>query len=357
MKKRKLWLALALCLCLAARASAQEDCIHDFQPVEEPPTCTENGYRGYICTLCFQTKDYEAIARLGHDWQDWTVKTEPTCQNEGLQTRACLRCGLTQSETLEKLAHNMVQTVVEPTCTQEGFTRFRCSYCAYTRRENLVEKLGHLYDSGTVVQQAGVDKQGKMRYVCQRCGHVRTEAIAQWEQPFVDVEEQVYYRDPIVWAYHEGITTGIDSEHFYPQLLCTRAQVVTFLWRWAGSPESGGAECPFRDVSPDSYYYTAVMWATEKGITNGMDETHFMPEESCQRGQVVTLLYRFLGSPAVKGVTPFVDVAPESYYALSILWAYKKEITNGMDATHFMPGEPCTRGQIVTLLYRASLKG
>lgn len=356
MRKRKVWLALALCLCLAAPAAAQEDCAHDFQPVEEPATCTENGYRGYVCTLCFQTKEYEDLPKLGHDWPDWKVETEPTCRNEGLQTRSCRRCGLTQNEPLEKLAHDMVRSVVEPTCTQEGFTRLRCSYCDYSRRESVVEKLGHQYDGGTLVQQAGVDRQGKMRYVCQRCGDVRLEVIAQWGHPFVDVEEQVYYRDPVVWAYHVGITTGIDSTHFGPQLLCTRAQVVTFLWRWAGSPGTERRDCPFRDVSPDSYYYTAVMWATEKGITNGMDETHFMPEENCQRGQVVTLLYRFLGSPGVKGVTPFVDVPQESYYALSILWAYKKEITNGMDATHFMPGEPCTRGQIVTLLYRAGLK-
>ncbi len=171
--------------------------------------------------------------------------------------------------------------------------------------------------------------------------------------PFVDVPADQYYYDPVMWALEKGITNGTDATHFSPDATCTRGQVVTFLWRAVGSPAPGSSTNPFTDVKSGDYYYDAVLWAVEKGITNGTSETTFSPDQGCTRGQVVTFLHRFEGTPTPGSSTnPFVDVTGSAYYYNAVLWAVEKSITNGTDATHFSPDSTCTRAQIVTFLYR-----
>ena len=169
---------------------------------------------------------------------------------------------------------------------------------------------------------------------------------------FVDVATGSYYEDAVDWAVENGITQGTDDTHFSPDGICTRAQAVTFLWRAAGSPEPETRTMPFTDVSADSYYYDAVLWAVENGIAKGTSHTTFSPDATCTRAQAVTFLWRSEKSPAGDTVNPFTDVKSTAYYAGAVLWAVKEDITKGTTSTTFSPNAGCTRAQIVTFLWR-----
>ena len=169
---------------------------------------------------------------------------------------------------------------------------------------------------------------------------------------FVDVPADAYYYDAVLWAAKNGITDGIDDTHFAPDATCTRAQAVTFLWRAAGSPAPKSSEMPFTDVAEGSYYYDAVLWAVENGITDGTGDTTFSPDAICSRAQIVTFLWRSQESPAAGTVNPFTDVTADTYYADAVLWAVENGITDGTGDTTFSPDNDCTRAQIVTFLYR-----
>ena len=187
-----------------------------------------------------------------------------------------------------------------------------------------------------------------------------TTVYAKWTQnggtaqnPFVDVKEGAYYYDAVLWAVEQKITSGTSATTFSPDASCTRAQMVTFLWRAAGSPKVENGKNPFADVKTDAYYYDAVLWAVEKGVTSGTSATTFSPDATVTRGQTVTFLYRNAGSPEVSGTMPFTDVEADAYYAKAVQWAVQQKITTGTSETTFSPMSDCTRGQIVTFLYRA----
>ena len=169
---------------------------------------------------------------------------------------------------------------------------------------------------------------------------------------FVDVPEGSYYEEAVAWAVENGITQGTDDTHFSPDGICTRAQAVTFLWRTAGSPASKTSAMPFTDVPVGSYYYDAVLWAVENGITKGTSETRFSPDDTCTRAQIVAFLWRSEKSPAAGTANPFADVKSTAYYAGAVLWAVKEDITKGSTNTTFSPDADCTRAQIVTFLWR-----
>ena len=169
---------------------------------------------------------------------------------------------------------------------------------------------------------------------------------------FVDVATGSYYEDAVDWAVENGITQGTDDTHFSPDGICTRAQAVTFLWRTAGSPASKTSTMPFTDVPVGSYYYDAVLWAVENGITKGTSDTTFSPNMTCSRAQIVTFLWRSEKSPAAGTANPFADVKSTAYYADAVLWAVKENITKGTTSTTFSPNADCTRAQIVTFLWR-----
>ena len=173
---------------------------------------------------------------------------------------------------------------------------------------------------------------------------------------FVDVAEGSYYEEAVDWAVKNGITTGTGNNYFTPDGICTRAQAVTFLWRVAGSPTPKTEAMPFEDVLNGSYYYEAVLWAVENGITVGTSATTFSPELTCSRAHIVTFLWRAANSPSAKTANPFTDVAADAYYIDAVLWAVKHKITAGTTLSTFSPDEGCTRAQIVTFLYRAHSK-
>ena len=156
----------------------------------------------------------------------------------------------------------------------------------------------------------------------------------------------------VIWAVDKGITGGTSATTFSPNGICTRAQAVTFLWRAAGSPAPKSSAMPFTDVPAGSWYYDAVLWAVEQGITAGTSATTFAPDLNCSRAQIVTFLYRAAGSPAVSGSPAFSDVAPDAYYAKAVKWAQANGITSGIGGGLFGSNDNCTRAQIVTFIYR-----
>ena len=169
--------------------------------------------------------------------------------------------------------------------------------------------------------------------------------------PYRDVSKDSYYYDAVQWASDKGITNGVSDGVFAPDWVCTRGQIVTFLWRSVGSPAPKTAEMPFADVAEDAYYAQAVLWAVENGITKGTSETTFSHDQTCTRAHAVAFLYRLAGSPAVTG-SSFQDVAADAYYNAAVAWAVQQGITKGTSETTFSPNETCTRAQIVTFLYR-----
>ncbi|MBQ3427319.1 MAG: S-layer homology domain-containing protein [Clostridia bacterium] len=171
------------------------------------------------------------------------------------------------------------------------------------------------------------------------------------ENPFTDIAKGDYFYDAVLWAAEKDITQGTSDMKFSPNESCTRAQTVAFLWRTAGSPEPNTADSPFADIKADDYFYKAVLWAYENGITKGTSDTTFSPHDTVTRGQTVTFLYRMKGEKA-SVENPFEDVFEGDYYYDPVLWAYENEITSGTTDTTFSPADNCLRGQIVTFLYR-----
>ena len=218
-----------------------------------------------------------------------------------------------------------------------------------------------------VAQVSAVDKDGKTVSLTDKGDGVYTfvmpaskvDVTARFAQvqkpeekdPYGDVSKDSYYYDAVKWAAETGVTTGVGDGLFAPEWVCTRGQIVTFLWRASGSPAPKATELPFTDVAADTYYAQAVLWAVENGITNGTSETTFGPDQTCTRAHAVAFLYRMSGSPAAVGST-FSDVAADAYYSTAVAWAVEKGITNGTSGTTFSPDDTCTRGQIVTFLYR-----
>ena len=171
---------------------------------------------------------------------------------------------------------------------------------------------------------------------------------------FVDVARSAYYYDAVQWAVEKGITEGTSTKTFSPHASCTRAQTVTFLWRAAGAPEPKNSVNPFSDLDPSAYYYKAVLWAIEHGITQGTSADTFSPNMTVTRGQTVTFLHRAAGTPSHGGNAAFLDISDNDYYFDAATWASQNNITSGTGSGKFSPGADCTRGQIVTLLYRAN---
>ena len=222
---------------------------------------------------------------------------------------------------------------------------------------------GYVLDTLTVLD--GKDKErkltdkgdGKYSFIMP-ADKVTVEASFKEEFPdlpnsFSDLAPSDFCYDAVMWAVGRDITGGIGNYTFGPNLPCTRAQAVTFLWRAAGSPEPETRAMPLTDVPVGSYYYNAVLWAIENGITEGTSDTMFSPDATCSRAQIVTFLWRAGGSPAASGNSAFTDVASDAYYAAAVIWAEKNDITGGIGGGLFGSNNDCTRGQIVTFLYRS----
>ena len=238
--------------------------------------------------------------------------------------------------------HDYQAVVTAPTCTEAGFTTYACANCGDEYIGDEVPALGHDFKDG----------------VCTRCGAKDPDYEEPVVEPFRfdDVkDDKAFYYEPVYWAVEQKITKGTSEKLFSPDDGCTRAQVVTFLWRAAGEPEPDGTENPFKDVKESDYFYKAVLWAVEKGVTKGTSADKYSPEKTCTRGEIVTFLYRAEGAPEIaKKSKPFADVADGQYYADAVAWAVENGVTTGKSADTFAPDATCTRGEIVTFLFRAA---
>ena len=244
-----------------------------------------------------------------------------------------------------------------PTCTEEGLAVYLCRghgiNCETAFDEVVLEALGHtLWEVEEYVVEPTATLPGIGLGTCCVCG---LEGAEQTLPPiFSDVQTGVFYSEPLDYCYAMGWVSGVTNNIFAPGNACVRAQVVTFLWRAAGQPEPTLEENPFEDVQEGAFYYDAVLWAVENGITNGIDAIHFSPLGVCNRAQVVTFLWRSFGQPECENTQlPFGDVQGESWYEQPVLWAVEEGITSGMTPTTFGPMISCNRAQIVTFLFRA----
>ena len=493
---------------------------HDYAEIVTAPTCTEGGYTTRTCSRCGETvTDRETDAR-GHDWAKGTVTTEPTETTAGVMTFTCERCGEKKTQSIPPLSHEHSYTAVvtaptctqpgyttytcscgdsytgdetaalghsykaeesAPTCTEAGFTVYTCSRCGDTYKEDGASALGHDYQDG-VCSRCGkadpdyrppVDREALKAAVAEaetidlslytgQSAEKVEQALAQAkillddpeasqeavdaavqavgdavaalekkEDPIVgpgpreDLERAVreaeavdtalytedsvkafeealaaakavladpeataekidsaagrlkdaaaaleiaepfrfedvmdaskFYFDPVYWAFEARpqITNGVDETHFGPGQGCTRGQVVTFLWRAAGCPEPQNIQTAFTDLKPGGFYLKAVAWAVENEITKGMTASTFVPDDTCTRGQIVTFLWRANGCPdADNPSNPFADVPAGKFYTRAVLWAVEEDITKGVSDVSFAPDDTCTRGQVVTFLYR-----
>ena len=168
---------------------------------------------------------------------------------------------------------------------------------------------------------------------------------------FADVDKGVYYEEALEWAKKEGITVGIDDTHFAPENHCTRAEIVTMLHRFWCSVQPR-TEIPFVDVPAGAYYYDAVVWAYDRGVIVGIDDDHFGPDQLCKRAEIVEMIYRLMAEPAIQDGNPFEDVPDGAWYVSAVAWAYEKGIIKGVSPVHFAPGAPVKRCEVVELLYR-----
>ena len=298
--------------------------------VKTPATCTTKGITTYTATFnggngfTTQTKDVVDIPATGHNWGDWTKVDDTNHQ------RVCKN----DASHVETAAHSWDNGVVtkQPSYGVKGEKTFTCTVCEATRVEEIPALI---YIPTTPVKPSQPD-----------------EPATPVTNPFVDVSSDAYYYDAVLWAVENGIASGTgDGTTFSPNASCTRAQMVTFLWRAAGCPEPKGVR-GFGDVAADTYYAKAVAWAVENGITGGVGENKFAPDAVCTRAQMAAFLCRMANGKASSSVT-FTDVSSDAYYAEAVQWAAENGITVGTgDGSTFSPDETCTRGQMVTFLYR-----
>lgn len=310
---------------------------HDFIPTVTKPTCMSEGFTTYTCSCgeCY-TKDY--VSAVGHKTQLQNAKAVGCLTGGYTGDEVCTVCGkvFKQGSVIFALGHDPQPARVKaPTCTESGYTGdLICMRCGdMTQIGKTVAAAGHKFFGG----------------VCSVCGTKGAEAVPEFD----DVKPGAFYFDAVQWAVENGITNGTGKNTFSPNNVCSRYQIVMFLWRVAGQPEAKAA-VSFADVKPGDIFYEAVQWAVERGITKGTSSTSFSPYAPCTRGQIVTFLYRSAGSPKVSGACNFSDVSSGSFCHDAVIWASSEGITNGTSAGRFSPNEGCTRAQVVTFLYRAS---
>ena len=309
--------------------------------------------------------DGVSIPQPPHEHVYTAVVTAPTCTEQGYTTHTCL-CGDSYTDSYtDMLGHDWSEPVYEWADDHSAITATRVC-----KRDPAHAETESGVVTSAVTKEATYDAEGEITYTAAFSNPAfepQTAVVSlprlerptptPVENPFVDIHESAYYHDPVLWAVANNVTNGTSDSTFSPDEGCTRAQVVTFLWRAAGKPAPASSESPFSDVKEGAYYYNAVLWAVETGITNGTSDTTFSPDETCTRAQIVTFLWRYEEQPAPAGTSnPFADVKPSAYFGSAVLWAVEKGITNGTSATTFDPEDTCTRAQVVTFLYRDIVK-
>ena len=332
--------------------------------VTTPATCTTKGTKTYTATFSAangfvtQTKNVD-IAATGHDWSNKDgicAVCHTKCDRVHKPGTTCEVCG----KYTRRPSSSNAGSIISVPSTPNGTMTVSPSTASKGETVTITTKPSEGYELGSIeVLDKNGDSlklkdlgNGKYSFVMPD-GKVSVEAefVKTAATSFVDVPANAYFADAVKWAVDKGITNGLSDTMFGPYEPCTRAQIVTFLWRAAGSPEPKTASS-FTDVPANAYYAKAVAWAVENGITNGMTATEFAPDATCTRGQSVTFLHRALKGTA-SGSVNFTDVPANAFYTDAVNWAVANNVTNGTSNTTFSPNADCTRAEIVTFLYRA----
>lgn len=368
-----------------------------FQDGYIQPTCTMPGGKAQVCQLCGYYELTEPVDALGHSFGEYVSNLDADCVNDGTKTAECKVCGVEDTVVDEgsvfghefrkyksdanatctsdgtksakckycdvvdtvpdpgtMLPHTYEAVTTPPTCTEAGFTTHSC-ICGDSYTDSYVEPLGHHFSDWQTTKEPNYLENGEKTRTCAGCELVEREGIHN--NPFTDVAEDNKLKKEILWAYYSGITSGVTTTTFEPNTTVNRGQAVTFLWRAAGCPEPESDHNPFTDVGKGAYYYKAILWAVEQGITNGTTATTFSPQEPCKRRHIAMFLYRWAGEPEVaENVEPFPDVNSNNTFYKAVLWAAEEGITKGTSQGIFDLHSECTRAQVVTFLYRSMEK-
>ena len=244
-----------------------------------------------------------------------------------------------------------------PSCTAAGSYDMvvYCTVCGQelSRETTTVDALGHAWDEGVVTAEPKYLTPGEKKFTCSRCNETRTEGIARLDNPFEDVSEEDFFFNPVLWALDETVTGGVDETHFAPERTVMRADAMVFFWAANKRPGFTDTSKTFRDVKSKHWAYAAVMWAVENGITGGTDAagTYFSPQRTCSRSEILQFLYAAMGKPEYSIENPYSDVKTKHWYYDGAIWAYEFGLEKGEDGK-FKAKTPCTRGYVVTYLYR-----
>ncbi len=290
-----------------------------------------------------------------HAYDHGRVTQQPTCVAEGVMTYTCRVCGTARTESIEATGNHIWdagRVLVEPGCTTEGVYRYTCTVCGTNTMDVSLPALGHAWS----LTEAEGSFHDAAQYTCTRCGETKDGRLCAGEV-FTDMPgEDHWAHNAIDWAYFGGITSGTTPNTFSPEMTITRSQAVTFLWAAADKPEPESTENPFTDVTNSDYFYKPVLWARENGVTSGTGPNTFGPYEVCTRSQIVTFLWAAAGKPEPESTeNPFQDVLETDYFYKAVLWARENGITSGTATDTFGSYDVCTRAQVVTFLYKASM--
>ena len=293
------------------------------------------------------------IAKEKHTFGDWMITQRPTLNRDGEKERICQICQYKETKTIPATGSNYSYYTIKATAGTGGSISPSGNVSV---REGRDQAFTITPDKGYAVANVKIDGRSigavkSYTFENVRRNHTIEVSFARANE-FIDVPAGSYFYEAVMWAVENGVTTGVSASRFDPNGVCTRAQAVTFLWRAAGSPAPRSRTMPFTDVPAGSYYYDAVLWAVENGITKGTSDTTFSPNMTCTRAQIVAFLWRSEKSPAAGTANPFADVKSTAYYADAVLWAVREDITKGTTSTTFSPDADCTRAQIVTFLWR-----
>lgn len=355
--------------CMAEKKCTETGCsekitetVTTVSEITKNSTCQKEGKKTYTAKFTNpyfteQTKT-EAISKAEHSYTkisyEWS-QDKTTCTG----TAACAGEGCTEKVT-ETVTAKYTE-VVPKTCTTDGLGSMSAAFTKsyFKTQTNLIqlEATGHQWGEWKVTKEAKEGVAGEEERQCSECKEVETRSTDPLPVSitFTDVtDEKSFYYTPVYWAASNGVTTGKPDGSFDPKGDVTRGEMVTFLWRLAGQPETNGAVNKFTDVKSGKYYEKAVLWASNNGIVNGTSETTFEPNAPVTRGQVVAFLYRFAGSQEVTAKNTFTDVYEGKYYYKAVLWAVENNVTSGVSQKLFAPNDVCNRGQAVTFIYRTN---
>ena len=368
--------------------------------VSKQPTCTEEGVRTFTCTNC--GKSYtESIPMIAHSYE--AVRTDPDCTHMGYTTYTCSACGDSyKADFVDAAGHDCEATVVAPTCEGYGYTENHCKHCDYTYISEIrqplghddkltgakeatctepgytgdmvctrcgevhskgeeIPALGHDYGDWTTVKEADCFHTGLEERKCGRCGETEqreTTAETCPSEAYTDLDRNGWYHEYVDWVLKNGVMNGVGGGLFEPNGETTRAMLVMVLYRMAGAPDMAGRESSFTDVSADSWYGAAVIWASENGIVNGVGGGLFDPDASLTREQMAMMLYRFagyLGSNTEKraDLSAYGDADAVSAFAQDAMaWAVAEGLVNGRSAAELAPKAGATRAELATILFR-----